>query len=239
MAKSRRSLSNAADLEIDIVDTLREAGVPHGDVERLINVLKPKFKSLLAAPTQKKSRKAVAPSAGAQPRTLTIFEQEFVEMSRDALLAKLREFLIETLGVDAEEVTESARLEADLGAESIDYLDLVFRIERAFSIKIKRGELFSINDIVYENEAYRRVEEGERPSDDKVYVTQEGLEALKQRLPHLDVDAFANDPNLARASDMHTVASVVRFLELRQQELRGNSEDAPIGNSHVRMPVMP
>ena len=53
-----------------------------------------------------------------------------------------RKTLIEALNVDEDQVTPQATLQGDLGAESIDFLDIVFRLEREFGIKIPRGELF-------------------------------------------------------------------------------------------------
>ena len=50
--------------------------------------------------------------------------------------------LVDALSVDEDEVIPSATLQGDLGAESIDFLDIIFRLEREFGIKIPRGELF-------------------------------------------------------------------------------------------------
>ena len=66
-------------------------------------------------------------------------------MSRDEILEKVTETLVDALGVDDDEVTSEATLVDDLGAESIDFLDIVFRLEKNFSIKIPRGELFPEN----------------------------------------------------------------------------------------------
>ncbi|HET6441553.1 MAG TPA: phosphopantetheine-binding protein, partial [Phycisphaerae bacterium] len=66
-------------------------------------------------------------------------------LSRDAITEKVREALVEALGVDEDEVVGTAKIGADLGAESIDYLDIVFRLEKAFNIKIPRGDLFPDN----------------------------------------------------------------------------------------------
>ena len=63
-------------------------------------------------------------------------------MTQDEIYAKVSGTLIEALNVDEEEVTPQATLQGDLGAESIDFLDIVFRLEREFGIKIPRGELF-------------------------------------------------------------------------------------------------
>jgi acyl carrier protein len=62
--------------------------------------------------------------------------------SRDEIFEKVRTALVDALGVDDDEVTSSATMVGDLGAESIDFLDIVFRLEKAFGIKIPRGELF-------------------------------------------------------------------------------------------------
>ena len=62
--------------------------------------------------------------------------------SRDEIFDKVRGALVEALGVDEEEVSPSATMVGDLGAESIDFLDIVFRLEKSFGIKIQRGELF-------------------------------------------------------------------------------------------------
>jgi acyl carrier protein len=48
----------------------------------------------------------------------------------------------DALGCDLAEVKPDASLIEDLGAESIDFLDIVFRLEKSFGIKIERGELF-------------------------------------------------------------------------------------------------
>ena len=63
----------------------------------------------------------------------------------DEIFDKVQATLVDALGVDEEDVTRGATLQGDLGAESIDFLDIVFRLERNFGIKIPRGELFPEN----------------------------------------------------------------------------------------------
>ena len=72
-------------------------------------------------------------------------------MSHDEIFKKVQGVLVDALGVDDDEVTPTARLTTDLHAESIDFLDIVFRIEKAFGFKIGQGELFpdNINDPKY------------------------------------------------------------------------------------------
>ncbi len=120
-------------------------------------------------------------------------------MSRDEVLDKVRGVLVDALGVDDDEVTPTARLTTDLHAESIDFLDIVFRLEKAFGFKIAQGELFpdNINDPKY-------VQDGK--------VTADGLALLKQRMPHVDFSAFSADPRLEKVSEVFTVGSLVDFV---------------------------
>src|SRR6202000_2216268 len=60
----------------------------------------------------------------------------------DQIFEKVQATLVDALGVDEDEVARDATLQGDLGPESIDFLDIVFRLERNFGIKIPRGELF-------------------------------------------------------------------------------------------------
>ena len=62
-------------------------------------------------------------------------------MTRDEIYKKVQAVLVDALGVDEEEVTPNAVIRDDLGAESIDFLDIMFRLEKAFGIKIPKGEM--------------------------------------------------------------------------------------------------
>ncbi len=62
--------------------------------------------------------------------------------TKDEIFEKVQGALVDALGVDDDEVTREATLVGDLGAESIDFLDIVFRLEKAFGIEIPRAELF-------------------------------------------------------------------------------------------------
>ena len=101
----------------------------------------------------------------------------------DEVFEKVRETLVDALGVDDDEVTPQATLIGDLGAESIDFLDIVFRLEKNFDIKIPRGELFPENLTSAESGF---VADG--------VVTAAGLDELRKRMPHADIDTFAKDP---------------------------------------------
>ena len=120
-------------------------------------------------------------------------------MTPEDIFVKVRDTLVDALGVDDDEVTMESRLEADLGAESIDFLDIVFRLEKNFSIKIPRGELFP------EDLDAGFMKDG--------LVTAEGLALLRTKVPHIDVDTFAKDPKVENIKDMFTVQMLVKFVQ--------------------------
>lgn len=127
-------------------------------------------------------------------------------MSRDEIFEKVRSVLEEALGADEDEITENASLTADLGAESIDFLDIVFRLEKVFStddqpFKISQGELFPEN--LMENPEW--VQDGK--------FTASGLKMLKERMPHVDFGDFDSDPDVNKVAELITVGSIVNFVE--------------------------
>ncbi|QNN24756.1 acyl carrier protein [Planctomycetales bacterium ZRK34] len=124
-------------------------------------------------------------------------------MTHDEIFAKVQEVLVDALGVDDDEVTPTATLTGDLGAESIDFLDIVFRLEKAFDIKISQGELFPDN--VLQNAEY--VQDGK--------VTDKGLTELKARMPHADFSEFEQDPDVNKVGEIFTVEAVVKFVEAK------------------------
>ena len=123
-------------------------------------------------------------------------------MSRDDIFNQVRDVLVDALGLDEDEVAEDATLMGDLGAESIDFLDIVFRLEKAFSIRVPREELFPA-DAVLNNPDY--VSGGK--------VTDKGLAELKAKMPHTDFTKFEQDPDVNKLSDLFTVSAVVNFIE--------------------------
>jgi len=125
-------------------------------------------------------------------------------MSRDDIFEKIQEVLDDALGVDEDEVTPEAILTADLGAESIDFLDIVFRIEKTFDFKISQGELFPEN--LTENEEW--VGDGK--------LTDAGLAMLQDRMAHVDFNSFAEgDREISKIGDLITVNSLVNFVEIK------------------------
>ena len=123
-------------------------------------------------------------------------------MTRQQILQEVQGVLIDALGVDEDEVTPDATLMADLGAESIDFLDIVFRMEKAFGIKIPREELFPAESLLTNSEY---VNNGK--------LTPKGLQELKKRMPHTDLSAFVADPNVNKIGDLFTVDVLVNYVD--------------------------
>ncbi len=121
-------------------------------------------------------------------------------MTEDEVFQKVRETLVEALGVDEEEVTPEATLTGDLGAESIDFLDIVFRLEKAFDIKIPPGDLFPDN--ILNNPEY--VDNGK--------LTPAGLAKLKESTPHLDFSEFEKDPDVNKMPELFKVQTIVNYV---------------------------
>lgn len=119
----------------------------------------------------------------------------------EEIFDKVQTTLVDALGVDEEDVTREATLQKDLGAESIDFLDIVFRLERNFGIKIPRGELFPENLGV----------DPEWVTDGK--LTGKGLAELKARLPFADVSKFATNPDVENLGDLYTVDMLVQYVQ--------------------------
>lgn len=116
---------------------------------------------------------------------------------------KVKEALVDALGVDDDEVTEDATMVGDLGAESIDFLDIVFQLEQSFGISIPREELFP--DDILTNAEYI--------SDGK--VTAKGLEKLKARMPFADLTRFESNPQVQNFGNMLTVRDLCNYVAMK------------------------
>ena len=125
-------------------------------------------------------------------------------MSRNEIFGQVQEVLVDALGVDDDEVTAEATLMGDLGAESIDFLDIVFRLEKAFGVKIPREELFPAESLMNSPELI---------SNGK--FTEIGLAELRDKVPHTDFSAFESDPDINKLGDLFTVGAIVNYVETK------------------------
>ncbi|MHB1157109.1 MAG: acyl carrier protein [Phycisphaerales bacterium] len=127
-------------------------------------------------------------------------------MNRDEIQAKVKDVLVDALGVDDDEVVPTAALGADLGAESIDYLDISFRLEKAFGIKIEQGEM--IPEAALQNPEF--VKDGK--------ISDAGMAELKRLMPYADFTALEEDRNVTRVVDVFTVDAMVKFVEMKLEK---------------------
>ena len=124
-------------------------------------------------------------------------------VTKDEVFGKVQSALVDALGVDEEEVTPEATLVGDLGAESIDFLDIVFRLEKSFGIEIPRSELFP--EDILTNAEY--VKEGK--------VTPTGLVELKKRMAFADLSKFEQNPAVQNFGNLLTVSDLCRYIETK------------------------
>lgn len=123
-----------------------------------------------------------------------------MSQSQEEIFEKVRAALEDALGVDEDEVNREATLVGDLGAESIDFLDIVFKLEKAFSITIPREEL-SPEDILT-NSQY--VQDGA--------VTSDGMAELKRRMPWANLTEFEKNPRVQDFGNLLTVGDLCNYV---------------------------
>src|SRR5215510_11947778 len=103
--------------------------------------------------------------------------------TQDEIYSKVSATLVEALNVDEDQVKPESTLQGDLGAESIDFLDIVFRLEREFNIKIPRGELFP--ESIFQGDP-DFVKDGK--------ITDKGIKELESKMPYADLSDFKKNP---------------------------------------------
>src|SRR5438445_7073899 len=134
--------------------------------------------------------------------------------SQDEIYTKVSATLVEALNVDEGEIKPTSTLQGDLGAESIDFLDIVFRLEREFGIKIPRGELFP--ESIFQGDP-EFVQDGK--------VTDRGLAELKARMPFADLSKFEKNPELSTIGDLFTVDMITRYIQGKLNQENGHSNE--------------
>src|SRR5437660_7789487 len=124
--------------------------------------------------------------------------------TQDEIYSKVSATLVEALNVEEDEIKPSATLQGDLGAESIDFLDIVFRLEREFGIKIPRGELFP--ESIFQGDP-EFVQDGK--------ITPKGLSELRTKMPYADLAKFESNPDFEGLRDLFTVDLISRYIQAK------------------------
>jgi acyl carrier protein len=121
---------------------------------------------------------------------------------------KIREIIADVLVIDEDEISKDSRLIADLGAESIDFLDLVFQLEKEFKIKIPRGQL--------EKNARGSLSADEFEKGG--VLTEAGLVALKSYLSEVPEDSFKANMKVNEIPMLFTVETFCKLVVAAQNE---------------------
>src|SRR4051812_13957150 len=123
-------------------------------------------------------------------------------MNVESVYPKVREIIMDVLVIDEEDVSLNSRLITDLGAESIDFLDLVFQLEKEFKIKIPRGQL----------EKNARGSLAEDEFEKGGVLTAAGLDALKNYLSEIPAHQFRSNMKVNEIPLLFTVETFCKLI---------------------------
>ncbi|MEC8193268.1 MAG: acyl carrier protein [Myxococcota bacterium] len=129
----------------------------------------------------------------------------------EATWLKVRDAFAAALGLEDDEVEMDGKLIEDLGAESLDFLDIVYRLERAFDIKIPRGGI----------EGTAQEEAGQYEVDG--ILTEAGLAALRQLMPEVPAAEFVDGMRVTEVPEVFRVATFYNLVcHLLEQKANGD-----------------
>ena len=135
-------------------------------------------------------------------------QTEITKDEFNAVYPTVAETIADALGCDLDEVKPDASLIDDLGAESIDFLDMVFRLERAFKVKIPRGK-------IVEN-ARGTLTEAE--FEQKGLVTDVGLSQLKSYLSEVPAERFRTPMKVKEIPRLFTPETFCKLVIAAQKQ---------------------
>ncbi len=137
-------------------------------------------------------------------------------VDREQIIPVVQECFADALGLDEDEVTLDAHVIEDLGAESLDFLDISFRLEEAFEIKIPRGDI--------QRGAEEEAAEGGEPFEVDGVLTAYGLARLREALPEVPAQRFREGLTVREIPTLFTVETflnlVLKLLEEKERVLR-------------------
>jgi len=133
-------------------------------------------------------------------------------MNIDSIYPKVSKIIADVLVLDEDEIKLSSRLISDLGAESIDFLDLVFQLEKEFAIKIPRGQL----------EKNARGELSESEFEQNGIITPAGMIALKKYLNEIPEENFNSNMKVSEIPMLFTVETFCKLIITAISEKNNN-----------------
>jgi acyl carrier protein len=120
-------------------------------------------------------------------------------MSADpAILAQVQALVAEVLACESEEAAPKARFFKDLGGESLDILDLTFRCEKQFGVKLGFEKMLAAEFAT---------------ADESGVLAPQSLVRLKEKFAFLDLSLLGDPPNKAQLADLLTVETIAAFIE--------------------------
>ena len=135
-------------------------------------------------------------------------------VDREKVFEVVRSCFAEALGLDDDEVTLDACVIEDLGAESLDFLDIAFRLEESFGIKIPRGDI--------QRQAEEEASEGDEPFEIDGVLTDLGMTKLREAMPEVPEERFVPGLTVREIPLLFTVETflnlVVRLIEEKEKE---------------------
>ena len=127
-------------------------------------------------------------------------------MATTEIQSAVQEAVVGALGVSEDEATPDATLMDDLGAESIDLLDILFRIERSTGVKIQASDLGEhIQGGIPEDEF----------GDENGIVSEKGLEQLKKVMPQIEADELRGKLEAEKVISLFTVGNLADMVAAR------------------------
>ncbi len=138
-------------------------------------------------------------------------EQAISQSEIDAVFPKVAQIVADALGCDLEDVKPKASLIGDLDAESIDFLDLVFRLEKGFGVKIPRGKIIE--------DARGPLPESEFES--KGIVTEAGMSRLREFLAEVPADRFKTPMKAGDVTRLFTTETFCKVVLRAQRAAQG------------------
>jgi acyl carrier protein len=127
-------------------------------------------------------------------------------MATTEIQSAVQEAVVGALGVGEDEATPDATLMDDLGAESIDLLDILFRIERSTGVKIQASDL---------GEYIQGGIPDDQFGDENGIVSEQGLEQLKKVMPQIDADELRGKLEAEKVITLFTVGNLADMVAAR------------------------
>jgi acyl carrier protein len=127
-------------------------------------------------------------------------------MATTEIQSAVQEAVVGALGVSEDEATPDATLMDDLGAESIDLLDILFRIERSTGVKIQASDLGEYIQGGIPDDEF---------GDENGIVSEKGLEQLKKVMPQIEADELRGKLEAEKVITLFTVGNLADMVAAR------------------------